>query len=224
MPFSDFKNQWKDNRYNNYFSEKTVVSEGCEVMDSKMGYFSRIKSHSHLRSSTLGDYSIVSNYSVISASEIGKFNSIGYGNYIGLWEHNMWVTTHSFYLYEGSGGFVQGYQTYEKDSTVTKIGNDVWTGANAVILKGIEIGDGAVVGAGSVVTKNVPPYGIVVGNPADVIRFRFDQDAVSYLLKLKWWDLPRETIQEMVDLKLWDNIDKIREYFNKKESENNGKI
>ena len=172
MSFQNQKQKWSDKKYNNIFAEKTIVSENCEVMNSQMDYYSRIKALCHLRDSNLGDYSIISNSTYVNASDIGKFNSIGYGNYIGLWEHNLLVTTHSFYLYEGSGGFVKGYKSYEKDKVRTKIGNDVWTGANVVVLKGVNIGDGAVIGASSVVTKDVPPYAIVVGNPAKIIRYR----------------------------------------------------
>ena len=212
MAFQDFKEKWKDKKYRNDFSDRTIVSEGCEIMGSDMGYYSRIKSYTHLRDSNLGDYSIISNFSVVSATDLGKFNSIGYGNYVGLWEHNLWVSTHSFYLYEGSGGFVKGYQSYEKDQIRTIIGNDVWTGANAVILKGVTIGDGVVVGAGAVVTKDVPPYAIVVGNPTRILRYRFNEEDISFLLEVKWWDFKRDLIQDMVDKKVWDSIDKLKKY------------
>ena len=215
MGFENYKKDWSDPKYNNLFGEKTVVSNGCEVMNSEMGIFSRIKSLSHLRGSKLGDYSIVSNATYINDTDIGKFNSIGYGNYIGLWEHNLVVTTHSFYLYEGSGGFVDGYQSYEKDKIRTIIGNDVWTGANAVIVKGVKIGDGAIVGAGSVVTKDVPPYTVVIGNPARILRNRFNKEDISFLLKIKWWDFERELIQKMVDCKVWYSMEKFRNFIKK---------
>ena len=70
----------------------------------------------------------------------------------------------------------------------TVIGNDVWIGYNAIIMPGIHIGDGAIIATGSVVTKNVAPYSIVGGNPAKLIRKRFDQDTIENLLNLAWWD------------------------------------
>ena len=76
------------------------------------------------------------------------------------------------------------------------IGNDVWVGYEAVILAGVTIGDGAVIGARAVVTKDVPPYAIVGGVPARVIRSRFPEETVKALLRLKWWDWPAERIQE----------------------------
>ena len=109
-----------------------------------------------------------------------------------------------------------GYTAYEKDAVRTKIGNDVWIGAGAVVLKGVEVGDGAVIGAGSVVTKNVEPYSIVAGNPGSLIRYRFSEDDIGFLLKAKWWNFPRGVLQEMVDKKLWDSVDKVRAYCEEK--------
>jgi len=80
----------------------------------------------------------------------------------------------------------------------TVIGNDVWIGQNAVILPGVHIGDGAIIGANSVVGSNVEPYTVVVGNPAEAIRYRFDEELTSLLLKFKWWDKPIEEINALI--------------------------
>lgn len=80
----------------------------------------------------------------------------------------------------------------------TAIGNDVWIGQNAVILPGVQIGDGAVIGANSVVGSNIPPYTIVVGNPAKVIKNRFDEELTKVLLEFKWWDKDIESINELI--------------------------
>ena len=82
------------------------------------------------------------------------------------------------------------------------IGNDVWVGAGAQILSGVTVGDGVVVGAGAIVTKDVPPYAIVGGNPAKVIKFRFDQSKIDELMELAWWDWPIEKIKENQDFLL----------------------
>jgi acetyltransferase-like isoleucine patch superfamily enzyme len=76
----------------------------------------------------------------------------------------------------------------------TVIGNDVYIGVGAIVLSGVSIGDGAVVGAGAVVTKSVPAYAIVVGNPARIVRYRFDDETQKRLLALRWWDLDDTTI------------------------------
>ena len=78
------------------------------------------------------------------------------------------------------------------------IGNDVWIGMNSCILQGITIGDGVVIGAGSVVTKDVPPYAIVAGNPARILKYRFDSAMIEKLVSLKWWDLPIEVIRKNI--------------------------
>ena len=72
----------------------------------------------------------------------------------------------------------------------TKIGNNVWIGDSVIILPGVQVGDGAVLGAGSIVTKNIPPFVVAVGNPAKVIKFRFSQKIIKKLLKISWWDWP----------------------------------
>ncbi len=78
----------------------------------------------------------------------------------------------------------------------TVVGNDVWIGREATILPGVSIGDGAVIGAGSVVTKHVQPYEIVAGNPARPVRMRFDDKDIRRLLNVRWWDWPVEKITE----------------------------
>ena len=79
------------------------------------------------------------------------------------------------------------------------IGNDVWIGSRAIVSANVTIGHGAVVGAGAVVTKNVPPYAIVGGNPAKLIRYRFDQETIEMLLSIAWWDWPDEKILREID-------------------------
>jgi len=103
---------------------------------------------------------------------------------------------------EGAGE--DGFPTEAKD---TYIGNDVWVGANAHILGGVTIGDGAVVGTASVVTKDVPPYGIVAGNPARLIRYRHTPEQIEALLEIKWWDWPEDEVRKAVPLLAGDSVD-----------------
>lgn len=83
-----------------------------------------------------------------------------------------------------------------RQGELVEIGNDVWIGANAVILPGVKIGDGAVIGAGAVVTKDVPPYAVAGGVPASVRKYRFRKELVSSFLRIRWWDWPLEKIAE----------------------------
>ena len=92
----------------------------------------------------------------------------------------------------------------------TVIGNDVWIGQNATILPGVHIGDGAIIGANSVVGSNVEPYTIVVGNPAEVIRYRFDEELTELLLEFKWWDKPIEEINSLIPILTSSDLDKVK--------------
>ncbi|SFE92977.1 CatB-related O-acetyltransferase [Spirosoma endophyticum] len=103
------------------------------------------------------------------------------------------VSSFPFAVFGGDWATAMGGKTYPtKGDTV--VGNDVWLGYRATILPGITIGDGAIIGAYSVVTRDVPPYTIVGGNPAKLIRKRFDDADIARLLELRWWDWPIEKI------------------------------
>jgi len=88
-----------------------------------------------------------------------------------------------------------------------KIGHDVWIGQNSIILSCVSIGTGAVIGAGSVVTKDVPPYAIVVGNPAKIVGFRFEREIIEQLLRSKWWTFSDEKIRELEPFFYSNDID-----------------
>ncbi len=92
---------------------------------------------------------------------------------------------------------LNGYMTQYKTCAKTVVGNDVWIGKNAIILGGITVGDGAIIAAGSVVTKNVLAYHVVAGVPAKVIKKRFSDTMIHELIQLKWWDKTEEEIQEI---------------------------
>lgn len=79
------------------------------------------------------------------------------------------------------------------------IGNDVWIGQGAILLDGVTIGDGAIIGAYTVIASDIPPYAVMIGNPAQVLRYRFDDRQIQELLKIKWWDWDDETIKARVE-------------------------
>ena len=93
----------------------------------------------------------------------------------------------------------------------TVVGNDVWIGQNAVILPGVNIGDGAIIGDNSVVGSNIAPYTIVAGNPAKVIRKRFDEELIDLLLRFKWWDKSITEINELIPILTCSDLEKVRE-------------
>ncbi len=128
---------------------------------------------------------------------IGKYCSVAYGvTIVASGEHN----------YQGIANFpfaamLKGdidRDTFSKGPV--RIGNDVWIGANATILSGVIVGDGAVIAAGSVVTKPVPPFAIVGGVPARIIKYRFPGETIEQLLRVKWWDWSPEQIEQNMDL------------------------
>ncbi|HXU93486.1 MAG TPA: CatB-related O-acetyltransferase [Gallionella sp.] len=137
---------------------------------------------------------------------IGKHCSIEKGVSILLGgEHRTgWVTTYPFERSFHEAGGSAGHPHSKGDVT---IGNDVWIGMGATILSGVTIGDGAVIVAHSLVTKDVPPYAIAGGNPARVVRSRFSVDVVRKLQAIAWWDWPIEKIEEGVPLLMDNDID-----------------
>ena len=92
----------------------------------------------------------------------------------------------------------------------TIIGNDVWIGQNAVVLPGVHIGDGAIIGANSVVGSDVAPYTIVVGNPAKELRKRFDEELIDLMLKLKWWDKSIDEIDKLIPVLTCSDLENIK--------------
>jgi acetyltransferase-like isoleucine patch superfamily enzyme len=135
------------------------------------------------------------------AVEIGAFCSIADGVTIyGGGEHNTdWVTTYPLRIaFQEPLAWKDGHP--RPSDRTTKIGSDVWVGYGASILSGVTVGDGAVIGAHAVVATDVPPYAIVAGNPARLLRFRFPAEQIAALLEIRWWDWPIEKIRTYIPL------------------------
>ena len=145
---------------------------------------------------------------------IGKFCAIAKGVEFVMNGANHRIscaTTYPFYIMGGDWGNALAPVTKElplKGDTV--VGNDVWIGQNVTILPGVHIGDGAIIGLNSVVTKDVPPYTIVAGTPAKIVRKRFDDELIDLLLKLKWWDKNAEEINALIPLLSCSDLDKVK--------------
>jgi len=137
---------------------------------------------------TLGDYSYVNPGTMIGSGTIGKFCSIAPGCLIGMPEHPISQISTSPHTYD-VGNLFDITPSWESYAKPPRIGNDVWIGGNSVIMQGVNISDGAIVAAGAVVTKDVPPYAVVGGVPAKIIRYRFPEEVIASLLAWRWWDM-----------------------------------
>ena len=144
---------------------------------------------------------------------IGKFCQIAVGVEFMMNDANhqmIAVSTFPFYTLEGWDMETPAFSDMPfKGDTV--IGNDVWIGQNAVILPGVHVGDGAIIGANSVVGSDVDPYTIVAGNPAKPIRKRFDDDLISLMLKWKWWDKEIDEINSLIPLLTSNDVESVKQ-------------
>lgn len=136
-------------------------------------------------------------------TEIGRYCSIANDVIIAASEHPITnFSTHPI-SYD--------VDNYPNKECKTIIGHDVWIGTRAIIKKGVTIGNGAVIAAGAVVTKNVPPYAVVAGVPTKIIKYRFEDEEIDELQKLEWWNFPIDSLSDMKNLSIKDAIAKLKE-------------
>lgn len=147
---------------------------------------------------------------------IGSFCSIGSGAAFimaGNQGHrNDWISTFPFYWMsevEAFNGAANGFEP----AGDTVIGNDVWIGSEAIIMPGVTIGDGAVIGTRALVTRDAPPYAIVGGNPARVIRKRFEEPRIDLLLEMRWWDWPEAHLRAAMQLLTSGDIEALYQHW-----------
>lgn len=165
------------------FNNNSVLST---IMQSKIDSKSTIRAKTRVYNSTIGEYTFIQRNCLIQRTKIGKFCSISEGCFIGLPEHRYDLLSTSPVFTKGKNYLntsLCDFDALELKETI--IENDVWIGTHVLIKGGIHVGNGAIIGAGSVVTKDVPDYAIVGGNPARIIKYRFDKDKIDSLLKLK---------------------------------------
>lgn len=189
---------------NSTIDKSSVVGTSCNVVGLEMG-----------RYSYCGDSCQIVN------AEIGAFCSISDHVYIGGAEHPMdWLSTSPVFQNVRHSGPSKRFAKYDLPKYKrTIIGNDVWIGHGVTIKQGVVIGNGAVVGSNALVTKDVPPYAVVGGVPAKLIKHRFPQDVINRLEVIQWWNLPNEKITDIVELFHIKNptLDDINRFFQMKD-------
>lgn len=143
----------------------------------------------------LGKCNLVNRGSLIRSAKVGNYTSIGPYCQIGMPEHPVDHMSTSPFIYNRNRS-IFNLNSWSEFRESPIIGSDVWIGGNVTVLQGIKIGDGAIVAAGAVVTKDVDPYTIVGGVPAKPIKKRFDDKTIKYLQDLKWWDMSIGELKE----------------------------
>lgn len=150
----------------------------------------------------IGDYSYFAGYNQIYNTTIGKFCSVASYARINTTNHPSYkrIAQHHFTYRSEHFGFGDDDLEFfaERKSKRVSIGNDVWIGHNAIIMQGVKIGNGAVIGAGALVNHDVEPYSVVVGVPARHIKYRFSDELITKIEKLKWWDWSHHLLKERI--------------------------
>ncbi len=185
-------------------SNKSFQSSFISLVDSTstIGDFVKLNGKTVINKSSIGSFCYFVN-AKISRTNMGSFCSVGPNVLVGgLGKHptNMLSTHPVFYSPLKQCGCSFTLNSHFEEFSITNIGNDVWIGANSIVLDGVNVGDGAIIAAGSVVVKDVPPYAIVGGVPATIIRYRFSKHEIENLLSLNWWDLSKE---ELIDRQVY---------------------
>lgn len=178
--------------------QQTAIGKNTYIDSCSFGAKSAVGPNGYLYHCKVGKGSYLGGRVTVMNTDIGQFCSIAQGASISLGRHpaSKFVSTHpAFFSVNKQAGFTFADQSYFDEMGTTFIGSDVWIGANAVVMDNLNIGDGAIIGAGAIVTKDVPPYAIVAGNPARLIRYRFNEAQIAFLLAFKWWDKDWDWLQ-----------------------------
>lgn len=178
----------------------THISLLCVLQEASVDKTAAICTGVKFYRGKIGKYSYIGNNSFVIDTDIGNFTSISTDCYIGGTSHPTdWVSTSP--VFHKWGNIMKKNFSYHEFEIFKKtvIGNDVWIGNRVMIKAGVKIADGAVVGMGSIVTKDIGPYEIWAGNPAKFIRKRFDDETINELLNTEWWNWDDEKIAEHAD-------------------------
>ena len=180
-------------------STTPLIHPSALVQDSHLGAYCEVGARTLLTEVTMDDYSYIVNDGQMTYTEVGKFCSIAAMTRINPGNHPMQRATQAHFTYRASAYFPGEPDEAEffdwRRGNRVRIGHDVWIGHGAVILPGRSIGIGAVVAAGAIVTKDVPAYTNVAGNPARIVRRRVPEDIAEQLMQLGWWNWEHEALR-----------------------------
>ena len=184
--------------YASTLGDNVQVGEDARVFHSKLENNVAIHRGTVVSNVHFGSFSYVAEKSQLNYIEVGRFCSLGPYFLCGYGEHptNFVSTSPVFYSTRKQCGTSLVDKDYFDEIQATTIGNDVWIGARVFVRDGVKIGNGALVGAGAVVVKDVPDYAVVGGVPAKIIRYRFDPEAIEELLKIQWWNWTEDKLRE----------------------------
>ena len=175
------------------------IHRTASVRDTTFGIYCEVGARTKVAECTFGDFSYIVNDADIIYTDVGKFCSIAAHTRINPGNHPVERVAMNHFTYRSSA-----YGLGEDDpaffdwrrSFRCRLGHDVWIGHGAVVLPGVSMGNGAVAGAGSIVTKDVPAWTIVVGNPARVLRPRFPAHIAEAIERIAWWEWDRDRLRE----------------------------
>jgi phosphonate metabolism protein (transferase hexapeptide repeat family) len=183
--------------------DEPFIHPDCDIVESSFGRYCEIGKGSRVAFSSIGDYSYCDRYADIANTTVGKFANIASFTRIGPTDHPMHRASLHHFLYRSPDYFddagIDATFFAHRQSRRAHIGHDTWIGHGAIIRPEITIGDGAVVAAGAVVTRNVAPYMIVAGIPAEPLRARFPVDIATRLLALAWWDWSHDALRAALE-------------------------
>ncbi|MEP9354612.1 chloramphenicol acetyltransferase [Xanthobacter sp. KR7-65] len=179
--------------------EAPLVDPTAQLRASKLGRYTEVGPRTKLLEVEMGDYSYVMNDADIAYARIGRFCSIAAMTRLNPGNHPTWRASQSHFTYRASAYFPgeadeDDFFQWRREQGLT-LGHDVWIGHAAVVLAGRSVGTGAVVAAGAVVTKDVPPYAIVAGVPARMVKQRFPDAIAARLQALAWWDWSHDRLR-----------------------------
>jgi phosphonate metabolism protein (transferase hexapeptide repeat family) len=199
MPYIEFFGEKPQSSGKKMLSEEPSIHPTSRVSKCEIGAYTSIGAGCSMRESSLGDYSYLAGEVSIVWTDIGKFCSIASHTRMNPGNHPTWRVTTSHCTYRRAQ---YGFDTEDdheffawRKAHRCEVGHDVWMGHGTILTAGCKVGIGACIGAGSVITKDVPPFAIYGGVPAKLIKYRFDPRTIEQLMRIAYWDWDHETIK-----------------------------